>query len=221
MASATVKAAALLAVAGLAGMGAWHWATHWRPSPEAYPLQGVDLPVDAAALEWGSVRAAGADFAYLVATAGTATRAAAFEANWQALPDAGLRRGAVHLFEPCTDGSAQADAFNAVVPRAADALPPAVAIEATGDCPGARVAAQVERFAAAVEAHVGKPVLLRVSRAAEREYRLVAALDRPVWVTGDLVRPGYSPRPWRMWRASDMRRIDGVDRPLNWDVVAP
>ena len=179
MASATLKAAAVLAGLGLAGV------------------------------------------AYLTATVGTARRAPAFEANWQALPDAGLRRGAVHLFDPCADGRAQADAFNAVVPRTADALPPAVAVEVT-DCPApATVATAVERFAAAVETHTGRPVILRVSRAAERKWQITRALDRPVWVTGDLIRPSYAARPWRLWRASDWRRIDGVDQPLDWDVVAP
>ncbi len=225
MASGTLKAAvALLAVSAI-GMGGWHWATHWRPSPERYPLQGVDLPADAPALEWGSVRAGGADFGYLVATRSTSARAPAFEANWTALPEAGLRRGAVHLYSVCESADAQANAFNVVVPRATDALPAAVDVDLRNDCPdrpsAKALAADLSRFVRIVEAHTGKPMLLRVSRASEREYKLVAALDRPVWVIGNIFRPGYAPRPWRMWRASDMRRIDGVDRPLNWDVVAP
>lgn len=222
MVSATVKAAAILAAAGALGIGGWHWATHWRPSPARYPLQGVDLPDTAPALDWGSVRAAGADFAYLTATVGTEGRAASFETNWQALPEAGLRRGAVHLFSPCEDGRAQADAFNAVVPRTGDALPPALAIDVDNACAlPADLAPQVTRFVAAVEAHMREPVILRVSRAAERRWHLSAALNRPVWVIGDLIAPGYAAHPWRLWRASDGRRVDGVAQPLNWDVVAP
>lgn len=220
--SATVKAAVVLAAAGALGIGGWHLATHWRPSPARYPLQGVDLGEDAPALDWGSVRAAHADFAYLTATAGTQGRAAAFEANWQALPEAGLRRGAVHRFSPCEDGRAQADAFNAVVPRTADALPPALAIDVDDRCElPTDLTPQVTRFVAAVEAHMRQPVILRVSPAAERRWHLSAALDRPVWVTGDGIAPGYAAHPWRLWRASDGRRIDGVAQPLNWDVVAP
>lgn len=222
MVSATAKAAVILATAGALGIGGWHWATHWRPSPVRYPLQGVDLSETAPALDWGSVRAAGADFAYLTATAGTHGRAAAFETNWQALPEAGLRRGAVHLFSPCEDGRAQADAFNAVVPRTADALPPALAIDVDDACPlPVNLAPQVTRFVAAVEAHMREPVILRVSRAAERRWHISAALDRPVWVTGDLITPAYAAHPWRLWRASGRRHVDGVAQPMNWDVVAP
>ena len=222
MASATARAAVVLAVAGVAGIGGWHWITRWHPAPALYPLQGVDLAEDARPLDWNSVRVAGADFAYLVATAGAHRRAPAFEANWQALPDAGLRRGAVHLFDPCDAGDAQADAFNAVVPQAVDALPAAVAVEIADGC-AARpdLTDQVRRFAATVETHSGKPVLLRVSRAAERAYHLSGALDRPLWVIGTLVRPGYATHPWRLWRATGLRHVEGVEGPLNWDVVAP
>ena len=225
MANGALKAAALLFAAGALGIGGWSWATHWRPSPTTYRLQGVDLPADPQGVDWGSVRAAGADFAYLAATAGTRERARGFEANWQALPDAGLRRGAVHLYSLCEDGAAQADAFNATVPRTDDALPPAVDVDLRDGCkppaPGPAVTDGLRRFVARVETHMGKPVIVRLSGAAERRYALSTALDRPLWLTGNLLRPGYAPRPWRLWRASDMRRIDGVDGPLNWDVVAP
>lgn len=225
MARATAKlvGGALLLVALL--LAALVWAGRWRPSPVRYPLQGVDLSEQPPAIAWDSVRAAGADFAYLVATGGTAYRDPGFEANWQALPDAGLRRGAVHLYSLCEDGRAQADAFNAVVPRAADALPAAVDIDLREGCDpppaGPAVTDGVRAFVARVETHTGRPLLLRLSRAAERRYGLSRALDRPLWLEGDFIAPGYATRPWRMWRASDRRRIEGVEEPMNWDVVAP
>lgn len=206
-------------------MAGWSLAVHWRPSPERFALQGTDLPMNAQPLEWGFVHAAGADFAYLAATAGTRQRAPAFEANWAALPEAGLRRGAVHLFSLCEAAEDQADAFNTVVPQAEDALPPAVDIDLREDCDAhpdrAALVAEIGRFAERVETHAGKPVIVRISRAAERDYQLSAALNRPIWVVGNAMAPGYAARPWRMWRASDFRRIDGVEGPMNWDVVAP
>lgn len=220
-----VRVIAILLGLGALAIAGWSWATHWRPSPDTYKLQGVDLPANPPPIEWGSVRAAGADFAYLVATSGARDRDDRFEANWQALPEAGLRRGAVHLYSFCEDGTAQADAFNATVPRAADALPPAIDLDMREGCdppaPGPAVTEGVRAFVQRVETHMGKPVILRLSRAAEGRYALSTALDRPLWLTGNLFRPGYAPRPWRLWRASDRRRIDGVEGPMDWDVVAP
>jgi lysozyme len=72
-----------------------------------------------------------------------------------------------------------------------------------------------------IETHMGKPVLLRISRAVEADYRLSAALPRPVWAMGNVFPPAYAARPWRMWRASDFRRVPGIEGPANWDVVRP
>ena len=208
----------MLALAAHAAVG------RWTPSRERYPLQGVDFGERPGVVAWASVRAAGADFAYLVATAGAGGRDPDFEANWVALPDAGLRRGAVHLYSLCEDGAAQADAFNATVPRAEDALPPAVDIDLRDGCtaaPGPAVTEGVRRFAARVEAHLGKPIILRLSPAAERRYGLSAALIRPLWLDRAFFRPGYAARPWRLWRANRWRRLEGVEGTVNWDIVAP
>jgi lysozyme len=217
-------------VAGLAGLGmlgiaGWTAATRWAPAASQYRLQGVDLGETPGEVEWGTLRARGADFAYLAATSGKDRRVPSFEGNWNALPAAGLRRGAVHLYSLCQLASDQANAFNAVVPRTADALPAAVDLAFRDDCTArpdrAVLVAEVARFVTMVETHTGKPVLLRVSHAVESAYRLTEAIDRPVWATGNVFPPSYAARPWRMWRASDFRRVEGIDGPVDWDVVAP
>ncbi|WP_425230346.1 glycoside hydrolase family 25 protein [Sphingomonas sp.] len=223
---ASVLRLAVIAAAGVAlAIGGHTLAVRWHPAPARYPLQGVDLGEQPRRIEWASIRAAGADFAYVVATEGTGARDPGFEANWSALPDAGLRRGAVHLYSLCEDGAAQADAFNATVPRTADALPAAVDVDRRDGCDappaGAAVIESLRAFLGRVETHTGKPVILRLSRWAERRYALSSAFDRPLWLTGNFLRPGYADRAWRLWRASDMRRVDGVEGPVNWDVVAP
>lgn len=217
------RAAALLLV-GAVAVGGWMWASHWAPSPQRYPLQGIDLPSDPGPVTWSGVRGAGARFAYLVATNGK-RRDPGFEANWAAAGAAGLRRGAVHLYSLCEPGAAQADAFNVFVPRSAEALPVAVDIGFRPDCaarpPRTVLIGNLARFIAMVEAHSGQPVILRPSPAVERTYALSTALDRPVWALGNFFSPRYAARPWRLWRASDMRRVDGIAGPANWDVIAP
>jgi lysozyme len=94
MAHGLLKFAAALAAIGFVGICGWTAATGWHPDVKHYPLQGIDLAENPGPVEWGTVRASGADFAYIVATSGTDRRDPAFEANWAALPDAGLRRGA-------------------------------------------------------------------------------------------------------------------------------
>ena len=219
------KPVAVLVGAGLLGIAGWSVATGWHPSVDRYPLQGIDLGENPGAVEWGTVRARGADFAYLVATSGADRRDPAFEANWASVPEAGLRRGAIHVFSLCQPAAAQANAFNAFVPRNADALPAAIDVGYHDDCTARperdALVHDLRTFIRMVETHARKPVLLRLSRAVDNDYRLSAAIDRPVWAIADFLKPDYAARPWRMWRASHIRRIDGIEGPVNWNVVAP
>lgn len=221
----TIKLVAALAGIGLAGIGGWSWAIAWAPPTSRYAFQGIDIDDRGGVLDWGTVRAAGAEFAYLVATAGVDRRAPAFEENWTAIADAGLRRGAVHRYSLCRPAVDQANAFNTVVPRDDAALPAAVDL-AFDDACDARpdrsiLVGEIARFVTMVEAHTGKPMLLRIDARVESAYDLSAALPRPIWATGNFFAPGYAARPWRMWRASDLRRINGIDGAVNWNVVAP
>ena len=225
MASFLLKAAGVLVAAGAIGIGGWSFATGWHPAASQYPLQGLDLPENPGAIEWGTVRARGADFAYLVATSGKDRRDPGFEANWAAVPDAGLRRGAIHLYSLCQTGADQANAFNAFVPRTADALPAAVDVAYRADCTARpdrpELVRELRTFIRMVETHTRKPVLLRLSKPIDSDYEISAAIERPVWAIANLFPPSYAARPWRMWRASDIRRIDGIEGPVNWDIVAP
>jgi lysozyme len=80
---------------------------------------------------------------------------------------------------------------------------------------------ELRRFMTMVEEHTRKPVLMKLSRRFDAAYGVSAAIPRPVWAVQDFFPPDYAARPWRMWQANDMRRIDGVSGAINWDVVAP
>ncbi|WP_052134944.1 glycoside hydrolase family 25 protein [Sphingomonas sp. 37zxx] len=212
------------AAAVVAG-GGWLYAGQWRPSIEDYPVQGVDVSAATGAIDWHVAHASGVDFAYLVATAGDNMRDEAFAGHWQALPAAGVRRGAMHLYAPCRPGTEQADHFNATVPRTGDSLPVAIAFDLDSNCIPAptrgAMQGQVRAFLARVERHTGKPALLRVTPAFEAQYQLSQTINRTFWAARAFRKPDYLAQGWRMWQANPMRRVNGIERPTNWNVVAP
>lgn len=216
----------LLIFAVLAVLAAFGWreAVRWRPASDKFAVQGVDVGEANGAIEWKVVAGGGADFAYANATYGARHRDARFETNWQQMAAAGLRRGAVHVWSLCAPGIDQANAFNTMVPRDENALPATIDFDYAEGCATrpARDALidEVKRAAALIEAHTGKPVLLRVSRRFENDYELTGAVPRPIWAAGNFFMPDYAARPWRMWRASDIHRIDGINGPVNWNVAA-
>lgn len=177
------------------------------------------------AIDWAMVKARNVDFVYARGTIGAAGRDARFSEYWAGLGEAGMRRGAIHVFSLCAAAAEQAGAFTATVPRDPTALPAAIDLDLHDDCP-ARPARQVvvdelRQLASIIETHSGKPVLLRVSPQFEAQYQVSDAIPRPVWAMRDFFEPDYGSRPWRIWRSSRVFRIDGVERPVSWNVVVP
>jgi len=219
------RAIAGLVLLSFAAAGSWAYATGWAPATTQYPIQGVDVSAAQGEIVWPTLAARGADFAYVRATSGAHGRDPRFVANWQGAAAAGLRRGVIHHWSFCEGGEAQADNFVTTVPRTAGALPAVLELEFTPECEArpdaAALIADLKRFLVVAETHTGEPMLIKISRPVERAYQISAAIPRPVWEERDFLAPDYAARPWKLWQASAMRRVDGVDMPLHWDVVAP
>jgi lysozyme len=218
-----ILAGILLALA-LVGVAGWMWAIGWAPARSDYAEQGIDVGDESGKIDWMTVRG-GIDFGYARATSGADVRDALFAENWAGMYEAGIRRGALHSYSLCQLASDQAGNFSATVPRDADALPVAIDLRFHPDCPARPerdvVLGEVRQLAALIETHSGKPVMLRITPEFEAQYQLSAAIDRPLWSTGMFFPPEYLARPWRLWQASTIRRIEGAERPVNWTVIAP
>lgn len=211
-------ACALIAAAG------WTYASGWEPDRTRFPVQGVDISAANGAVAWDAARAGGATFAYIAATSGAEGRDAAFQVNWDGAYMARLRRGAIHRYALCDHPRAQATNFMATVPRTTDQLPAIVEFDFDAAC-AARPDREalldgVAAFLTAAEAHLGKPMLIAPSSAFEDHYALSEGIARPIRASSTWLEPDYLPRAWTLWRASTLRRIDGVDGPLNWNAVA-
>ena len=147
-----------------------------------------------------------------------------FPENWRWTFEAGIRRGALHVYSLCQLAADQSGNFMTTVPRSDDQLPPAVEIDFQPDCPARPerqvVLGELGRFLHDVETHIGKPAILMVSSRVESEYRLSDAFPRLLWARQAFFPPSYFARPWSIWQATRHRRIEGVGAPVNWDVMA-
>lgn len=216
-------AAVLLALIG--GMWGWWTIQHWQPSPIEFPLQGVEVSSENGAVDWKALKATGAQFAYLDASASAFARDPAFARNLEEARAAKLQVGAVHRYDPCQPAGSQAANFMTVVPRDANLLPPAVDLDQLAeDCPvkvtDAAVESELMTFLNQIETHTGKATILKISSAFESRYHLASAIDRNVWLVRDRFQPDYAGRPWTLWSANSMYRSDAAEAPLDWVVVA-
>jgi lysozyme len=220
-------AAAAVAAGGLVagGLLLWTAAGAWHPSERLYPVQGIDVSHHQGAIAWEKLPGQGVRFAYIKASEGGDRRDPTFVANWRAAAAAGVRRGAYHFFTLCRPGEDQAANFIAAVPRDPQALPPALDLEYLGNCKGAvpprQFQVELARFIALVEAHYGKRVILYLTPEFDRAYGVSARFDRPLWLRSLVREPRFGARRWRLWQASNFRRVDGIQGRVDWNVAQP
>jgi lysozyme len=219
-------AGAVLLAAIIAGGLGWWQLRHWQPPRAAFAMQGAEIGIDDGAVDWKALKAIGANFAYIDASAGAFARDADFSRNLDDARAAGLQVGAVHRYDPCQPADKQAANFVTVVPRDRKLLPPAVELAQLADaCPirvsDASVESELMTFLNEIETHTGKASLLKISPAFESRYHLARAIDRNLWLERDRFQPDYAGRPWAMWTANSELDTSAEARPLHWVVVQP
>jgi lysozyme len=216
---------AILLLLGLLALGLLLYARQWAPTREQFPTQGVSVSSDNGEIDWGTLAAQGADFAYIRAAAAGRFRDPAFARNWAGAKAAGIRYGAMLDFSLCGRAGDQATRFITTVPRDNAALPPVIRLALDPSCRARPerdfVLSELNTLVNLIESHAGRTVVLNLSRDFDREYGIASGINRTLWLEGNFFPPHATERKWVMWTASDMRHIDGIDGPVRWDVVAP
>ncbi|WP_332817477.1 glycoside hydrolase family 25 protein [Sphingopyxis sp.] len=207
-----------------AGIALW-WAARWTPDRTQYPTQGVTVDAGNGDVHWGSIKAAGADFAYAMATDGTGGIDPKFARNMSAAREAGIQTGAIHRYSLCKLATDQAANFIRHVPRRTDALPAVVWLDYDDRCPDrptrALLLSELATFLAQIEAHMGKRSLIAPGPAFEADYKVTQGIARTTWLRRDFFAPDYGAHPWAMWQANDYIRLSGADGTVGWNVLRP
>ena len=218
--------AALLLVVLVGGMFAWWHLRHWTPDRALFPVQGVEIGGADEVVDWTALKAIGADFAYVDASASAFARDPSFAKHLEGARAAKLQVGAVHRYDPCQPAGPQAANFVTVVPRDAKMLPPAVELDRLADdCPvrvsDQAVESELMTFLNQIETHTGKPAILKITRQFEKRYHVATAIDRNLWLVQERFQPEYAGRPWTMWTANSALATEADDEPVRWVAVQP
>lgn len=215
---------AILLIVLIAAVAGWWHLRHWQPDRASYPVQGIEIGAEDGEVDWRAIKAIGADFAYIDASASAFARDRAFGQNLEGARAAKLQVGAVHIYDPCQPADSQAANFVTNVPRDTKLLPPAVELDRLADdCPvrvsDAAIESELVTFLNQIETHTGRRALLKVTARFESRYHLASAIDRNLWLVRERFEPDYAGRPWTMWTASTRLETQADDQPLRWVVV--
>ncbi|MEP5936771.1 MAG: glycoside hydrolase family 25 protein [Erythrobacter sp.] len=218
---------AMLVLAALAGT-VWYWwdIQRWVPEEAIYPDQGVSLSQDNGLVGFATVRALGGKFAYLQASSGADGKDGRFARNLAAARDAGLMVGALHRFDPCVSADRQSANFVTMVPRDKELIPTAIVLDTLTDgCPDkvsdAAMESELLTLINQIEMHVGKPVIIKLSKPFEERFATSTIIERDLWLSRDRFVPRYAGRPWLLWSANRALDSEASNTPIEWVVVQP
>lgn len=219
------RASALAVLTGFVFL-AWFWwdMRAWRPDETVFPEQGAVIASNAAATRFATIKALGGAFAYLELPDENGPPDPGFAARLAAAREAGLKVGAIHVFDPCRSADAQSAFFTRMVPRDAAWLPPAIAlVSLADDCAqpvsDAAVESELVTLINQIETHAGKPVILKLGRAFQARHRSAQGLERDLWLMRDRAPPDYAGRPWLLWSANAALVSEASEEPIEWAVV--
>lgn len=206
------------------GLTLW-WVARWTPDAVQYPQQGALVFAPSRDVPWPRISAAGADFAYVVATRGAQIVTPDLNPTLASAQKHGMPVGIIHRYTLCASASDQAANVIRNVPRSAHILPAAVWLKADGDDCGVHpsrdlVISEVTTFIGQIERHLGRRVMLAPDAGFEAEYAITSGIDRAVWARRNFFVPDYGTKPWTLWLANRHARISGVPGVIGWIAVA-
>jgi len=196
-----------------------------HPSPERFPVRGVDVSHHQGTIDWFRAGLHGVDFAYLKATEGTDFRDNRFAYNWDQCRKTLMPHGAYHFFSPCSPGREQARNFLRAVPPDPDALPPALDLEFDGgpcQLSRAQLIREVSAFEKVIQGRFPGPPLFYVTPTFYKRYFDGHRSEFPphrLWIRNVLRQPSQTPcDEWTFWQYSNYGRQEGIPGPVDVDV---
>jgi len=186
-----------------------------NPSPQQYPVSGVDVSSYQGVIDWNVLSQQDIGFAFIKATEGSSSQDKRFNYNWENASNTKLKIGAYHFFSYDSSGTAQADNFIQTVPKSMDALPPVIDIEFYRDKeknpPSKQAANQIlDDLLNKLENHFGKKPIIYATQKSYELYIKGAYESYPIWIR-DVIKTPTLPdkRNWTFWQYSPRKVLKG------------
>ncbi len=186
-----------------------------NPSPEDYPVRGVDVSYYQGEIDWKVLEGEGLDFAFIKATEGSSHIDSKFEENWQGASETDLRLGAYHFFSFESEGETQAKHFISVVPKQEGMLPPVVDIEFYGNRfhnkpDVAETRKQLQNLLDELENYYGVKPVIYATESSYSMYIRGAFNEYPLWIRNVYFSPNVGmPGKWVFWQYDSEARLRG------------
>ena len=200
----------------------------WRNGhPYNQDVHGIDISRWQGDIDWGRVRSAGINFAFIKATEGADHVDPAFQRYWRETAAVRLPRSAYHYYYFCRSGEEQAEWFIKNVPRERGAMPPVLDLEWTNSnpCPRRPPPAEVKREASVfmdiVGRYYGQRPIIYTTVDFYRENQL-GDLRAEFWLrsVADHPRMTYPGQNWTFWQYTGTGIVPGIEGNVDLNAFA-
>jgi len=185
-----------------------------HPSPEEYPVRGVDVSHYQGNIDFAELERQGMRFAFIKATEGSSHVDSMLQSNLAAVQESSMRFGFYHFFSFDSPGKTQAENFIANVPALEGMLPPVIDVEFYGDYSAQRapesaaVAVQLRDLVSALEQAYGCKPIIYCTMSAYRTYIKDSFDDCDLWIRSVYWKPAMD---WTFWQYTDKAQLEGYD----------
>lgn len=193
------------------------------PSPELYPVHGIDVSHHQHKIDWDKLDKQKVQFAFIKATEGGDFKDTRFEENWVQAKQLNIPRGAYHFFTFCKDGREQAYNFIESVPKDSTNLLPIIDLEFAGNCSPKNyrenIINEIALYIQTIEDYYEKKVLIYTTEEFYQKYLIKHFENNPIWIRDIQTTPRLDDnRKWLFWQYADKGRIDGIETLVDLNV---
>lgn len=181
---------------------------------QVYEVKGIDVSRYQAQIDWKRVAETGLDFAFVKASEGEDHEDELFAANWNALAQTGIRRGAYHFYRPSVEPKLQAENFFAKVGHLAPGdLPPVLDVETRGQVPNSEFIEDVKTWLLLAETRYGAKPILYTGQNFYNRFLAGHFPDYPVWIAryNKEIPALADGRTFHFWQFSDKGKLPGIE----------
>jgi len=186
-------------------------------------LDGVDVSKFQGEIDWQAVKASGVVFAFARALEGVTVHDATFAANWRAMKEAGILRGAYDFYVAGDSPAEQVKTFTSLVSLEPGDLVPMVDIEAgsIGRSAPVDLIAGFHQYLDLMTTHYGAKPIIYTDSSFWNEHMDDSFGDYPLWIAEYGVESPNLPTGWStwvLWQHSATGQVPGIVGDVDLDV---
>ncbi len=194
--------------------------------PAGYPVHGIDVSRHQSDIEWSRVEkmksgGIGISFVFIKAAEGITRQDPSFDANWNAIHNTGLIRGAYHFYYPSRDAIKQAQNFISQVKLTTGDLPPVADIEYTNGKSKKQICDGLSLFLKELEKHYKVKPIIYTNLSFYNDFLKAEFDEYPLWISCYYEEDRFyasCDHDWTFWQHSESGRVDGIAGSVDFNV---